>query len=105
MRDRTLIIMAVLFLTFSIGSGVNKTLEAGNLTMGQPMAPDLKQMYDSNRTVINGYLREVDEGFDETKILVSGEIKSQAELWWEKFEKIWSIIKSKIQDKKNIVVR
>lgn len=105
MKDRTLIILAVLFLTFTISSGVNRSLEVGNQIMGRPMAADLKQLYNINRPIIIGHLEELNGSFNQTKSFVSKEIKSHTELWQEKFEKAYSILKSKLEDKKNIVAR
>lgn len=44
MKDRTLIMLALVFLIFTIGSGVNKSFEAGNRMMGKDMAPGLEQV-------------------------------------------------------------
>ncbi|MCL4405635.1 MAG: hypothetical protein M1287_00290 [Firmicutes bacterium] len=45
MRDRTMIILALLFLTLTVGVGVNKSLAACNTLVGKPMAPGIGEMY------------------------------------------------------------
>lgn len=46
MRDRTIILLALLFLISSVGVGVNKTLAAGNKMLGQQMAPTVDEIYN-----------------------------------------------------------
>jgi len=45
MKDRTIILFALLFLFLTISTGVNKALEAANQMTGRQMAPSLKQIY------------------------------------------------------------
>ena len=45
MRDRTLIILALVFLIFIVGAGVNRSLEACSKMVGQPLAPGISNIY------------------------------------------------------------
>ncbi|MFA5880903.1 MAG: hypothetical protein WC834_01810 [Eubacteriales bacterium] len=45
MRDRTLVMLALLFLTLTVAAGVNKSLEAYNGMLGRPVAAGLKETY------------------------------------------------------------
>ncbi|MCL5935266.1 MAG: hypothetical protein M1543_02065 [Firmicutes bacterium] len=45
MRDRTMVVLALLFLTLTIGAGVNKSLAACNRMVGKPMAPEIGEIY------------------------------------------------------------
>lgn len=45
MRDRALVVPALLFLALTIGAGVNTSLEACNKMRGQPMALSAQQIY------------------------------------------------------------
>lgn len=122
MKDRTLIVLAVLFLIFSIGSGVNKSLEAGNRTMGKPMAPDLSQLYSRYNPVFTVRLKEVfDLSRQKTEQVYNSRlpaamgkinrvktdfyfrIKNQTQVWQNRFFNIYHKFKNKSQDKKNMV--
>ncbi len=45
MRDRTLVILALLFLLVTIGFGVNRALAVCNRMMGKPVAPELSKTF------------------------------------------------------------
>ncbi|MDT3700882.1 MAG: hypothetical protein RO469_15845 [Thermincola sp.] len=45
MRDRTIILLALLFLISTVGIGVNKSLAAGNKMLGRQMAPTVDEIY------------------------------------------------------------
>jgi hypothetical protein len=53
MKDKTLIILALMFLVLTIGTGVNTSLEACNKMMGSPMAPTLTDLFDKNKPILN----------------------------------------------------
>ena len=46
MRDRTLVMLALVFLVLTTAAGVNKSLEAYNGMLGRPVAAGLKETYD-----------------------------------------------------------
>lgn len=123
MKDRTLIVLAVLFLTFSIGSGVNKSLEACNRNMGKSMAPNLKQLYGLYNPVFSARLKEVaDLGRQKSQHVYNSAfpaamgkinrvktdfyftIKNQTEVWKNRFSIVYSRLKNKSQDEKNMVL-
>ncbi len=45
MRDRTLIILALIFLVLTISTGVKRSLAACSRIAGQPLAPEITQIY------------------------------------------------------------
>lgn len=52
MRDRTIILLALLFLISTVGIGVNKSLAAGNKMLGQQMAPTVDEIYKQQGTPV-----------------------------------------------------
>ena len=122
MKDRTLIVLAVLFLVFSIGSGVNKSLEAGNRTMGRPMSPELGQLYKyrvepvsvrfkeilnfSRQKTQQVYTTEVPAAmgkFNRVKTDFYFRIKNQTEIWQNRVFDMYSKFTNKSRDEKNMV--
>lgn len=57
MRDRTIILLALLFLVLSVGAGVNRSLAAGNKMLGKQMAPSADQIYQQQAPLVQ---REVE---------------------------------------------
>lgn len=54
MRDRTLVMLALVFLTLTIGFGVNRSLASLNMMMGTQVAPGAEEVYRQNaETVLN----------------------------------------------------
>ncbi|MBU7005914.1 hypothetical protein [Phosphitispora fastidiosa] len=49
MRDRTLIMVALIFLVLTIGAGVNKSLIACGRMTGEPLAPGFNEIYREKR--------------------------------------------------------
>lgn len=122
MKDRTLVVLAVLFLIFSIGSGVNKSLEVGNRTMGRPMAPELKQLYYQFNPGFNARVKEMwDFSRRKTQQVYNNEvpaamgkinrvktdfyfrIKNQSEVWQNRVFNMYTKFRNKTPDEKNMV--
>lgn len=52
MKDRTMVLLAVLFLVVTVGAGVNLSLEACNRMVGRPLTPGLGQVYRRQAPVV-----------------------------------------------------
>lgn len=119
MKDRMLVIFAVLFLIFSIGGGVNLSLEAGNRMMGRPMAPGLKEIYQTRFPVLLGQVQTMAEYGERKRQLIIGEnypalmlkvdraktrltynLRNKIELLTGKFYKTVNALKSKALNKR-----
>lgn len=59
MRDRTIILWALLFLVLSVGAGVDRSLAAGNKMLGRQMAPGVEQLYQQQAPLVLGEAREI----------------------------------------------
>lgn len=59
MRDRTIILLALLFLVFSVGVGVDRSLAAGNKMLGRQMAPDFEQIYRKQAPLVLTGAKEI----------------------------------------------
>lgn len=61
MRDRTIVLWALLFLLLSIGAGVSQSLAAGNRMLGRQMAPSVVQFCRQQAPVVVGGIKEIAE--------------------------------------------
>lgn len=59
MRDRTIILWALLFLVLSVGAGVDRSLTAGNKMLGRRMAPSVEQIYQQQAPLFLAEAREI----------------------------------------------
>ena len=59
MRDRTIILLALLFLVLSVGAGVDRSLAAGNKILGRQMAPSVEQLYKQQVPFVLGGARGI----------------------------------------------
>lgn len=95
MKDRTLIVLAVLFLLLTVGTGVNTSLEAGNRFMGKPMAPDLKHAYNQQAPIVLDKVKELREaGKQRTE-----RVYSEYPIFVKEFNQVTSRVGRQIKDK------
>lgn len=118
MRDRTMILFALLFLAVAVGTGVNKSLEACNRMIGKPMAPGIGEIYDqrapqviSRVDVLTRYGRQRGEEIvhsypaavsvmEKATLRAGTEIKAGVMYWQQRVEKTLKKIRNYINAKK-----
>ncbi len=119
MRDKTLIILALLFLTVTVGAGVNKSLEACNRVLGKPMASGIGETYhrqwpralslikdtaDYGKrmgiTIFNQKYRIVGRQIEQVKSKIDAEVRSRILPWREKVYRLAATAKEKLGGKK-----
>lgn len=61
MRDRTVVLLALLFLILTVGAGVNRSLAAGNKMLGRQMAPSAMQIYQQQAPVVLNEVKAIAE--------------------------------------------
>jgi len=104
MRDRTLVMLALLFLTLTVGAGVNRSLEACNGIIGKPMAPGIKEVYrrqmrpvlthtriltedgiGRGKSVLTHHYRFMMEDLERVKTGIGFEVREKMGFIWGKF--------------------
>lgn len=61
LRDRTLIMLALIFLVLTIGAGVNRSLVACGRMTGQPLAPGISEIYRENKETFMLFCSQIAE--------------------------------------------
>jgi len=122
MRERTMLLLGVLFLIISIGAGVNKSLESGNKMVGRPMSPGIREVcgqvpmavdrmeeyagYARNRSEILAarYYPVLSEKAESAKADFTVKIKAGLASWREKMLDLIEMIRERAVHEKNQVV-
>jgi len=78
LRDRNMIMLALLFLAFTIGSGVNIALVECNKMIGQPIAPEPSHIYQEKKPVmVDGVKRVIVEDLNQAREKLGSEIDTK----------------------------